>query len=360
MKTGIANLPLHGGSAPAWLFNRMVKLAREIVIIIVEDSGPSEVLRKLSNPFWFQALGCVLGFDWHSSGVTTTVCGAIKEGIKGIEKELGVFAGGGKGNASRNTPKDIEKYCDIIGIDSASLVYASRMSAKVDSAAVQDGYQLYHHCFFFTKDGNWSVVQQGMNGDTRYARRYHWLSEKFDDFTNEPHAAICCESRDKGLNMVADESKKARETSVLLATEEPGFWENEIRKIQCLDLPSRHAIRKEDIKTSHFSKILIKTYETKPKDYSGLLEIEGVGPKTVRSLSLLSELIYGVKSSFKDPARFSFAHGGKDGYPYPVDSETYDRVIEVLNGWINRSKTERTEKLKAFERLNRFAVSVKR
>jgi len=358
MKTGIANLPLHWGSAPPWLFQRMVKLAREIIIIIVEDSGPYEVLKKLSDPFWFQALGSVLGFDWHSSGLTTTVCGAIKEGVKGLEKELGIFVGGGKGKTSRNTPKEIEKYCDLISLNAAPLVYASRMSAKVDSAAIQDGYQLYHHCFFFTKEGKWAVVQQGMNETTRYARRYHWLSEGFKDFTFEPHAAICCDMRGKGLNMVSRDSEKARIASVELAGQEPFFMEKEIRKIQCLDLPERHGIRKEDIGGKHLEKILVKTFEAKPGNYTELLGIEGVGPKTVRSLSLLSELIYGAKPSFEDPARFSFAHGGKDGHPYPVDRENYDKSIEILRGWINRSKAERTEKLKAFERLNKLAITI--
>ena len=358
MKTGIANLPLHGGNAPKWLFDRMVKLAREIVIIIVEDFGPHEVLKKLSDPFWFQALGCVLGFDWHSSGVTTTTCGAIKEGIRGLEKETGIFIGGGKGKTSRNTPKEIDKYCNIIGLEAEPLIYASKMSAKVDSAAIQDGYQLYHHCFFFTKDSSWAVVQQGMNEETRYARRYHWLSEKVKEFTQEPHAAICCDMRSESLNMVSKDSKEARESSVLLACEEPLFWEDEIKKIERLDLPSRHWVKREDIGNRYFKKILIKTYEENPKDYEKLLRIEGVGPKTVRSLSLLSEIIYGAKPSFEDPARFSFAHGGKDGIPYPVDRETYDRSIEILRNWIERSKAERTEKLRAFERLNKFTKTL--
>ncbi|MBM3167420.1 MAG: DUF763 domain-containing protein, partial [Chloroflexi bacterium] len=190
-RTGIANLPLHYGKAPRWLFDRMTKLAREITIAITTAFGPEEMLRRLSDPYWFQAFGCVLGYDWHSSGVTTTVCGALKEGVKGLENELGLFVAGGKGKISRKTPSEIESFGDKLNANPSKLVYASRMSAKVDSSGVQDGYQLYHHVFLFTKDGAWSVVQQGMNEDNRYARRYHWLGEKVTDFVCEPHSAIC-------------------------------------------------------------------------------------------------------------------------------------------------------------------------
>src|SRR5215213_7538939 len=220
-RTGSANLPLHGGKAPAWLFSRMIKLSREITTHIVSEFGPDEMLRRLSDPFWFQAFGCVLGFDWHSSGVTTTVTGAVKEGIRGLEHELGVFAQGGKGATSRKTPSEIVERCDRLSIDPQPLVYASRMAAKVDSAAVQDGYQLYHHAFFFTAPGDWCVVQQGMNDDTRTARRYHWLSESLTSFVNEPHRAICSDARGETLNLVAAEHETMRASSVELATGTP-------------------------------------------------------------------------------------------------------------------------------------------
>lgn len=354
VRTGLANLPLHGGKAPAWLFNRMVKLAREIVIIIVSDYSPKEVLNKLSDPFWFQAFGCVLGFDWHSSGVTTTVCGAVKEGIKGIEKELGLFVAGGKGRVSRATPSEIEKWGNRVGFDPGDLVYASRMSAKVDSAALQDGYQIYQHTFFFTKDKEWAVVQQGMNDENRYARRYHWLGSDLEEFVVEPHSAICCDEKSKVLNMVAEESEEAREVSAFLSNEGPGFWEREINRIKTLSLPPRHEILKEDINSRYFHKIMTKTYEKNPKGFEELLNIEGVGPKTIRSLSLLSELIYSAKSSFEDPARFSFAHGGKDGHPYPVDREAYDKTIEILKRWVSKAKFGRSEKDKSLRRLEIF------
>ena len=209
-RTGIANLPLHHGKAPRWLFERMVPLAREITIAIVTDFGPEEMLRRLSHPYWFQAFGCILGFDWHSSGVTTTLCGALKESIKGMERDLGLFVAGGKGKTSRRTPSEIEAWGERISLDPAPLVYASRMSAKVDSSAVQDGYQLYHHTFLFTPRGSWTVIQQGMNEANRYARRYHWLGEAVTDFVNEPHSAILSDARGQALNLTASESEPAR------------------------------------------------------------------------------------------------------------------------------------------------------
>ena len=219
--TGYASLPLHGGKAPAWLFSRMVRLSREIVIYLTSEYGAREVLRRLSDPFWFQAFGCVLGFDWHSSGVTTTVCGAVKEGIKDLHADLGFCAAGGKGNASRKTPEEIARACDRLGRDARPLVYASRTAAKVDSAAVQDGYQLYHHVFFFTAAGDWSVVQQGMNDATGTARRYHWLSEHVASFVDEPHEAVCCDARAETLNLVAHENETVRAASAALASERP-------------------------------------------------------------------------------------------------------------------------------------------
>ena len=214
--TGYASLPLHGGKAPAWLFGRMVRLSREIVVYLASEYGTREVLRRLSDPFWFQAFGCVLGFDWHSSGVTTTVCGAVKEGIKAIDHELGFFAAGGKGNASRKTPLQVADVCDRIGLDAHPLVYASKTAAKVDSAAVQDGYQLYHHVFFFTAAGEWCVVQQGMSDATRRARRYHWLSDTLTSFVDEPHEAVCCDVRGETLNLVAHENDPVRRASAEL------------------------------------------------------------------------------------------------------------------------------------------------
>lgn len=352
MRTGVANLPLHYGKAPRWLFSRMVKLAREITIVIVSDFGPEEMLRRLSNPFWFQAFGCVLGFDWHSSGLTTTVCGALKEGIKDISFDLGLVVAGGKGAASRKTPDEIFKTGDTFKVEPSPLIYASRMTAKVDNNALQDGYQLYHHCFVFTRNGSWAVVQQGMCEATRYARRYHWLGEGVKDFVCEPHAAICCDQKKSALNMVAQESKTARETVTALSKEKPDTLVRELKKIQTLSLPSRHEIQGGDINPDRVGQVLLKTYDRQPEEFSVLLGMPGVGAKTIRALSLIAELVYGVKPSFRDPARYSFAHGGKDGHPYPVDREIYDGSIEILQKAIEHSKVERTEKMGAIRRLN--------
>ncbi|MCJ7521331.1 MAG: DUF763 domain-containing protein, partial [Dehalococcoidia bacterium] len=310
-RTGVANLPLHGGKAPRWLFDRMTKLSREISIAIVSEFGPAEMLRRLSDPHWFQGLGCILGFDWHSSGVTTTVCGALKEGTKGLEKELGLYIAGGKGKTSRQTPAQITRYSETISRDPAPLVYASRMSAKVDSCAVQDGYQLYHHTFLFTAKGDWAVVQQGMNEKSLYARRYHWLGEDLNDFIREPHSAICSQAFGSTLNMVANESEEARNVTARLASEQdPDELVKELNKLKSLDLPSRHHITLQDMHPERLEKIFLATYERKPECFENLIGMEGVGPKTVRALTLVSELVWGVAPSFKDPARYSFAHGG--------------------------------------------------
>jgi hypothetical protein len=355
MRTGVAHLPLHYGKAPSWLFQRMRSLAREVTLFIIDVYGVEEMLSRLSDPFWFQAFGCVLGFDWHSSGVTTTVCGALKEGIKGIEKELGFYVAGGKGRTSRKTPQEIEEICSQRSIDGNQLIYASRMSAKVDSTAVQDGYQIYHHCFFFTNKGSWAVVQQGMNEKTRYARRYHWLSDGVKDFVCEPHWAVCCDQRNEGLNLVALESEKAREAITELSHERPEFLVTEGKRAIELYLPKEHAIPMEEIHLERLEKIFIQIYDHSPKNFEGLLGIQGVGPKSLRALSLISELIYGVKPSFRDPARFSFAHGGKDGHPYPVDRKVYDKTIEVLKGAIDKAKVGDREKVEAIQRLRCFA-----
>jgi hypothetical protein len=356
-RTGIANLPLHGGKAPRWLFERMVSLAREITIAIVADYGPEEMLRRLSHPYWFQAFGCVLGFDWHSSGVTTTLCGALKEGIKGIERDLGLFAAGGKGRTSRKTPTEIESWGEKIAVEPAPLVYASRMSAKVDSAAVQDGYQLYHHSFLFTARGSWTVIQQGMNETNRYARRYHWLGETVSDFVNEPHAAILSEARGQTLDLTAGASQPARTTITGIVTEEtPEKVVAELKRLKTLDLPARHRIYARDLHPDSLSRIILSTYERQPRDFERLLGLSGVGTKTLRALSLIAELVHGVAPSYRDPARYSFAHGGKDGIPYPVDRQTYDKSIELLSKAINRTKIGLSEKQKAFQRLNRLRM----
>jgi hypothetical protein len=354
-RTGFAHLPLHGGKAPRYLFERMVPLSREIVIFLVSEFGREEVLRRLSDPYWFQAFGCVLGFDWHSSGLTTTVCGALKEGLRGLEKDLGIFVAGGKGATSRKTPDEITVACDRIGRDPQPLVYASRISAKVDNSAVQDGYQLYHHSFVFTAEGQWCIVQQGMSDETSMARRYHWLSDSVSSYVSEPHAAICCDATAPTLNLVAAESAEVRSNSAALAAEKPEVTLKALTHLPLLEMPRRHEVSTGDINPKYLQKILLRTYETAPADFEALLSIAGVGAKTLRALALTSELIYGTRASQKDPARYSFAHGGKDGTPYPVDRTTYDKTIEVLHHALNGAKIDRSEKVRAFRRLAEFA-----
>ncbi|HHV34746.1 MAG TPA: DUF763 domain-containing protein [Syntrophomonadaceae bacterium] len=351
MRTGYVDLPLHGGHCPPWLFQRMTKLGRSLLIILTREEGTSGVLERLADPFWFQALGCLLGFDWHSSGLTTTVCGALKEGLRGCERELGLFIAGGKGKTSRKTPQDIITCADKYGlaVHPDKLVYASRMSAKVDNTAVQDGYQLYHHTFIFTSKGDWAVVQQGMNTNNKRARRYHWLGNRVDNFVNEPQNAICCDHQEKHvLNLVDRTSLKTRQTITSLSCVKPGEIATEYKK---LVLPSRHSLDKRNIQPKNLERILLKTYEHQPDSFEGVLSISGIGPKTIRALSLISELAYGARPSYDDPAKFSFAHGGKDGYPFPVDKKVYDQSIYILEQAIKEAKLGREEKLKAFKRL---------
>jgi hypothetical protein len=334
----------------------MVRLSREIVQFIAAEQGERELLRRLADPFWFQAFGCVLGFDWHSSGVTTTVCGAVKEGLRGLDREIGFFAAGGKGGTSRKTPAEVEAACGLLGRDPAPLVTASRMSAKVDSAAVQDGYELYHHAFFFTASGDWCVVQQGMNDETSMARRYHWLSDSVRSFVEEPHSAVCCDATGATLNLVAAESAGTRTASAALAARPP---EVTLHALECtapdLAMPARHPLLPElDVSSSRLHAILLATYEHPPADFESLVGRPGVGAKTLRALALASELIYGAPASTRDPARFAFAHGGKDGTPFPVDRDTYEHTIEVFDRALNRAAVDRSEKVKAFRRLAAF------
>ena len=357
-QTGIAQLPLHGGKAPAWLFQRMVRLGREITRLIIENDGPEAFLQRIADPYWLQSLGCVLGFDWHSSGVTTTVCGALKEGLKGREKELGLIIAGGKGATSRKTPGEIISAGEKYPLDCSpdALVYLSRLTAKVDNNAIQDGFQLYHHSFFFTFDGSWAVVQQGMN--ERFARRYHWFSAGLQTMTLEPHAAICSNlQKERALNLVALDSQPAQSVITGLSHERPEKLISEIPRLQTLSLPSHHSVCINDIHPTSINKILLKTYERKPTNFEELLSMPGVGAKTLRALTLIADIAYGTPASWKDPAKFSFAHGGKDGHPYPVDCKLYDDSVEFLRRTLERARIERSDKENALKRLQRLFAS---
>jgi hypothetical protein len=372
MRTGIATVPLDTGKCPRWLFERMKRLARAITLAIVEEFGPDEFLKRISDPIWFQSLGCVIGFDWNSSGLTTTTLGALKEGIFGLEDELGIYVCGGKGKTSRRTPEEIRMFGLTRGFDFyEKLIYASKITAKVDSCLIQAGFQIYHHNFIFTKDGKFAVVQQGMNTELQKARRYHWLSLKIKDFTEEPHSGIVSDVRLRSLNLVAKESRKNKEISVEMVREEPktflkdlrliceksdslmnqkrlpGFCEMELKDVEFY----HHPVEKEKFDLKRLKKTIEKAHFLKPENFEQLLMIEGVGPKTIRALSLVSEIIYGAKPSYEDPARYSFAHGGKDGTPYKVDRATYDKTISVLEKGIEMAKISLKEKEKAKERL---------
>lgn len=360
----------------------MWRLAGAITMSIVDEYGPAEVLRRLADPWWFQAFGCVLGFDWHSSGVTTVTCGAMKEAFKHFGGDLGILVAGGKGGTSRRTPGEIAAAAERLAIGGGDrLAFASKMSAKVDSAAVQDGYQLYHHSFFFTPAGQWCVVQQGMNEVNRYARRYHWLGEAVDDFVCEPHNAIQDlagarrrkrEERQLLLNMVAAEAGENREKSAELVRWNPDKLMYEVRKMTegpTLFGPAHHAVLPVDVNVDRLEKIVRSAHERNPGDFETLLGSEGVGPATVRSLSLLAEIIYDAPASHRDPAcgggskterrwaDYSYAHGGKDGHPFPVDRETYDRSIAVLSEAVRKARVGETEKAAALKRCRAYAAA---
>ncbi|HEU68941.1 MAG TPA: DUF763 domain-containing protein [Candidatus Acetothermia bacterium] len=357
-RTGIVDLPLHGGHAPRWLFARMVRLSREIVLVLADEFGTEGVLARLSDPGWFQGLGCFLGFDWHSSGLTTTACGALKEALHEVGNEIGLWAAGGKGATSRRTPFEIAEAGPKLAVEPEPLVYASRMTAKVDSAALQDGFQIYHHAFFFDRAGRWCVIQQGMNEKTGMARRYHWNSEAVVDFVCEPHAGIVGPRSDLVLNLVAREADGVRRAIPELAHEPPPRLASELSRLRGLTLPRRHAILVSDLDPRRLQTVFLSTYTSEAVTFEGLLATPGVGAKGLRALALLAELLYGVPVSFRDPARFAYAHGGKDGMPYPVDRETYDRTIEVLGQAVRRAKLGARDELSALRRLARVGGSL--
>ena len=349
MRTGTADLPLHSGRAPRWLFERMTLLAREMSLAILEDEGVSGMMRRLADPVWFQAFGCVLGFDWHSSGLTTTACGALKEGLRELTNETGLYIVGGKGKTSRKTPQEIEAACWQIGREPDVWLTASRLSAKVDSAAVQDGFQVYHHSFFFATDGSWAVVQQGMNEASGMARRYHWLPpERFDV---DPHAAVAGVPSQQVLNLVASEGEANRQVAVALARESPTKVVGELTRMRTVAMPRHHEVRLSDLHPERLARVLLTTYEQQPQDYTSLLAVPGLGAKGLRALALVAELTYGEPASVRDPVSYSFAHGGKDGTPYPVDRSTYDATIESLRRAVSDARAGYSEKSAALKRL---------
>ena len=362
-RAGLAELPLHPGRCPPWLFAEMKRLGGAIVKLIVQEHGRREFLRRISDPFFFQAFGCTLGFDWHSSGLTTTVCGALKEAI--VPHEFGIAVYGGKGQASRRTQDELQDVAAVFSLSShrvESLKYASKMAAKVDSSCVQDGYQLYHHTFIVSEDGEWAVVQQGMQG--RLARRYHWLSDNVASFVEEPHSGIASDRLGQSvLDMTAHESEESRKASLGLVRDSPNSLSSLIRGAGqasidqylpghqgalMLVMPTQHSITRLSETTVE---ALRRAYEFQPESYEELVALRGIGPKAIRALALVSELVYGRAPSWKDPARYSFAHGGKDGIPYPVDRRTYHKTIEIIENATQKASVGENEKTKAIKRL---------
>ncbi len=381
MQRGIATFTLDAGKCPKWLFDRMVDLGREMIRVLVAEYGPDEFIRRIADPVWFQSLGTVLAFDWNASGLTTILTAALKEAIKNEEADLGIFICGGKGKTSKKTPDEINMWGSRLALPVANinnLIYNSKMSAKVDSSLVQDNYQLYHHSFFFSKNGVWAVVQQGMDVETETARRYHWFSSDIKDLVREPHSGIASQVRgDKVLDLTASKSDVTREMSTefvqagyqtlmkdiqLLRKHSSSLhkmvsFKDQGGQMTLLELENKefktHPVVHEDFsKSKYLEKILWKLCDEKPRTYEELLAMRGVGPKTVRALALVGEVIYGADPSYEDPARYSFAHGGKDATPYPVDRPTYDQTIETMKEVVQKTNIAMTEKNKILQRLS--------
>jgi hypothetical protein len=379
-KRGIATFTLDYGKCPKWLFERMVKLGREMSRVIIAEYGPDEFVKRIADPVWFQALGTVLAFDWNASGLTTILTAALKEAIRGEERDLGIYICGGKGKTSLKTPEQISLFgarAELSQEKINSLEYNSRMAAKVDSSLVQDGFQIYHHCFFFSRNGAWAVVQQGMNEKEVTARRYHWFSDDAKNLVMEPHSGIISDGQHTGLNMTARESTNTQKISTELVqgsyntlmkdfqllrkystpqseVVSVGNNEQELTKMHLhdRDLKVLPVIAEDFTKSKYLQRILYEVNEIKPKNYEQLLSLKGVGPKTIRALALTAEVIYGAKASYEDPARYSFAHGGKDFVPYPVDRPTYDQTIATMRQLASKMKIGYSEKNKIIGRLS--------
>ena len=349
-RTGYADLPLHYGQVPPWLAQRMSLLGGAITESIILSYGKSEVLKRLSDPFWFQALGCVMGMDWHSSGITTSVLGALKKAVNSKSKELGIYFCGGKGKLSRQTPAELLAIADKTGLNGHELVRCSKLSAKVDNNAIQDGFQLYLHSFIVADNGEWTVVQQGMNDTEGMARRYHWHSTKLQSFTETPHTSIYGKNQGLILNLTDAAAKDSKEGMLQLVKESPKHIIPEIKSIL---MPRHHELRISDVNLKRLGTVLAVAHEKELRDFESLLLLEGVGPRTIQSLALVSEVIHGSPSRVTDPARFSFAHGGKDGHPFPVPTKVYDETIDILRESVNKAKVGQTEKQEAIKNLSK-------
>jgi hypothetical protein len=356
-RSGSADLPLHNGHVPQWLYERMATLGFAITEAIITEYGTKDFLSRMSDPFWFQSFGAVMGMDWHSSGITTSVMGALKRAINPHSKELGIYICGGKGKFSKDAPEELIQVGEATGLNAHELVRCSKLSAKVDNTAVQDGFQLYIHNFIVSKEGDWTVVQQVMRGGDSMARRYHWHSEHVKSFVEEPHTAICGENQGEILNLTASEANATRTGIINITLQQP---EKMMQDVQQLIMPAHHDVRSQDVDLKRLGSVLWLVHDTHPKDFEDLLLMQGVGPRTMQSLALVSEVIHGTPSRFKDPARFSFAHGGKDGHPFPVPTKTYDEVISTLKTAVQKAKIDQPEKALALKKIHEIAVKAEK
>ncbi|MCU1264202.1 MAG: hypothetical protein JWM21_520 [Acidobacteria bacterium] len=354
-RSGIADLPLHGGRVPHWLTERMTKLGTAITETIVHDYGTSAFLSRLSDPFWFQALGAVMGMDWHSSGITTSVMWALKRGLTPRAHELGIYICGGRGRFARNTPQELRSIAEHRGFDGEALVRNSRLTARIDNNAIADGFQIYLHTFVVTSTGEWAVVQQGLSDQRGMARRYHWHSATVRDFVAEPHTGIVGENQGTIMNLVAAGAKPAQGALLDIAHEPP---EKTLSAARHLRMPAHHEVREANVDLKRLGAVLAVAYERDLHDFAELLLLEKLGPRTLQSLALVAEVVHGSPTRFADPARFSFAHGGKDGHPFPVPLKTYDKSIEFLRASLDAAKVGDKDKLDGFRRLERFVRAV--
>jgi hypothetical protein len=356
-RSGVADLPLHGGRVPAWLATRMVTLGTAITESVLYHYGRPDFLSRLSDPFWFQALGSVMGMDWHSSGITTSVMGALKKGLNPKAHELGIHICGGRGQHSRSTPHELRAIANRTGLDGDALVRTSRLTARVDNNAIADGFQIYLHSFVLTADGDWAIVQQGMNEASRLARRYHWHSATVREFTADPHTAIVGEHAGVITNLVDARARPAQEALLTIARTDP---EQTLAQARRLSMPAHHDVRPADVNEKRLGAVLALAHERELRDFASFLLLEQLGPRTLQSLALIAEVVHGTPTRFEDPARYSFAHGGKDGHPFPVPLKTYDESIAVLRRALDAAKLGHSEKLDGLKRLDRFAQSIER
>jgi hypothetical protein len=356
-RSGTADLPLHGGRVPAWLAERMTRMGTAITEAVVYNYGVPEFLSRLSDPFWFQALGCVMGMDWHSSGITTSVVGALKRGLNPRAHELGIYVCGGRGKHSRKTPEELRRIADSNRLPGEELVRSSRLAAKIDNNAIADGFQLYLHSFVVTNAGEWAIVQQGMNDASGLARRYHWHSATVRNFISEPHAAIVGEHQGTIMNLVDRRATPAQDALLAIAHQKPNANLQEMRR---LVMPAHHDVRAGNVDLKRLGAVLAVAYERDLRDFASLLLLENLGPRTLQSLALIAEVVHGTPTRFSDPARFSFAHGGKDGHPFPVPLKTYDQSLAVLRRTLDQAKLEHSDKLDGFRRLDSLVRTIEK